>query len=131
MLFPRKSNYSTIRNSDVPGVWFLENQVEKNWADAILYHMLDRKKKNITPPYAELTTIFFTYRLWFRRERIGIHAYNRKKGCKQNVICYRRIKTCSTTAKKSKAEKKQWHSSILLKHPKWHLWWSKGYELKD
>lgn len=44
VFFPRKTNFSTIQKSDIPAVWFLENQVEKNWVDVILHHTLDRNK---------------------------------------------------------------------------------------
>lgn len=61
VFFSRKSNYSTIQISNIPEVWFLENLVVKNWADVVLHHMLDRKRKNITLPYDKLITKIITY----------------------------------------------------------------------
>lgn len=107
VLFPRKINFSTIQKLDVPTTWFLKNQVEKNWADFVLRHMLDSKRKNITLPCFELITKILTYT-----------GYD-----------FGRI--CSTTAKKSKVVKKKWHSFILIKHPQWYSWWANGNEFKD
>lgn len=54
VLFPRKYNFSTIKNLDFHVIWFLKNHVEKNWVDVMLYHMVDSKKKSTTLPYGEL-----------------------------------------------------------------------------
>lgn len=61
VLFPIKSNFSTIQKLDVTIVWFLENQVEKNWVDSMIHHMLDGKNKNMTPPYGELIAKILVY----------------------------------------------------------------------
>lgn len=52
VLFLNKGNYITLKKSDVPIVWFLENQIVKNWADVVLHHVLDSKRKNLTLSYA-------------------------------------------------------------------------------
>lgn len=62
VLFPRKINYITMQKSNSHAIWFSENQIEKNQANDVLYHMLDSKKRNITLPYAKLITIFFEIR---------------------------------------------------------------------
>lgn len=50
VLLLRKGNFSTLQNSDVPAVWFLENKIVKNWTDVVLHHMLDSKRKKIILP---------------------------------------------------------------------------------
>lgn len=42
ILFPRKGNCSAVQKLGIPVVWFLENKVLKNWANAFLTHMLER-----------------------------------------------------------------------------------------
>lgn len=39
----------------------MESLVVKSWANVVLHHMLDSKRKNITLPYAELNTKILTY----------------------------------------------------------------------
>lgn len=61
VFFPTKGNYGTFQKSYVHAVWFLENQIVKNWTDVVLHHMLDIKRKSITLPYAELIIKILSY----------------------------------------------------------------------
>lgn len=54
VLFPRKNNFSHVNKFYIAPIWFIENIVEKHWADAVINHMLGRKKRNSLIPYSEL-----------------------------------------------------------------------------
>lgn len=54
---------------------FWENKVEKNWANNMLHHMLDRKKKNIILPYSEsITIILFTMSITWKNKNKNLCA---------------------------------------------------------
>ncbi|KAL5074058.1 hypothetical protein RYX36_013042 [Vicia faba] len=59
ILFQRKGNYNTVSRPYIHVIWFLHNQIPKNWADVVLSHMLEGKRKNNVPPYVEFITKIF------------------------------------------------------------------------
>lgn len=61
VLFLINGNYITLSKLDIHVVWFLENQVPTNWANGVLHHMLNRKRKNNILPYAKLITKILHY----------------------------------------------------------------------
>lgn len=89
VMFPRKANYSTLSKSDIRVVLFLENRVPKNWADVVLHHIIDRKRKKCILPYAELITKNLHHSGYpFPRRRTYLYTYKDRATCyKKNGIC--------------------------------------------